>query len=230
MTLTCPQTCCCCCCCCCCCWCGDDYEWPRCFRVRPAGTYDSDLTITINLHCIASETYDPSTPIHIYPIFVLNVFLQTRPGACCTDWRKRVTWSVGKISQHVVLRLLLLLLQCTWWESAYFTFCARALFARVCCRLYKSNWWPGHNARTSAQRPIRARKPGNYFITGSCGKIPRDLRTTELIAIFTPWHLLCFPLFMLAVINLEFKCGSVVEICFSTNSDWFGNQKNLLGG
>ena len=140
MTLTCPQTCCCCCCCCCCCWCGDDYEWPRCFRVRHAGTYDSDLTITINLHCIASETYDPSTPIPIYPIFVLNVFLQTRQGACCADWRKRVTWSVGKISQHVVLRLLLPLLQCTWWESAYFTFCARALFARVCCRLYNSNW------------------------------------------------------------------------------------------
>ena len=69
----------------------DDYESPRCFRVRPAGTYDSDLTITINLHCIASETYDPSTPIHIYPIFVLNVFLQTRQGACCADWRKRVT-------------------------------------------------------------------------------------------------------------------------------------------
>ena len=37
--------------------------------MRHAGTYDSDLTITINLHCIASETYDPSTPIHIYPIF-----------------------------------------------------------------------------------------------------------------------------------------------------------------
>ena len=49
--------------------------------MRHAGTYDSDLTITINLHCIASETYDPSTPIHIYPIFVLNVFLQTRQGA-----------------------------------------------------------------------------------------------------------------------------------------------------
>ena len=121
-------------------------------------------------------------------------------------------------------------MQCTWWESAYFTFCARALFARVCCRLYNRNWWPAHNARTSAQRPIRARKPGNYFITGSCGKIPRDLRTTELIAIFTPWHLLCFALFILAVINLESKCGSLVEISFSTNSDWFGNQKNLLGG
>ena len=74
-------------------------------------------------------------------------------------------------------------------------------------------------AGTSAQRPIRARKPGNYFITGSCGKIPRDLRTKELIAIFTPWHLLFFALFMLAVISLELKCGSVVEICFSTISD-----------
>ena len=47
----------------------DDYKCPRCFRVRHAGTYDSDLTITINLHCIASGTYDPSTPIHIYPVF-----------------------------------------------------------------------------------------------------------------------------------------------------------------
>ena len=62
-------------------------------------------------------------------------------------------------------------------------------------------------AHTSAQRPIRARKPGNYFITGSCGKIPRDLRTNELIAIFTPWHLLCFTLFMLAEMSLEFNRG-----------------------
>ena len=52
----------------------DDYEWPRCFRVRHAGTYDSDLTITINLHCICHGNSRPLDPNSYLSHFCLKCF------------------------------------------------------------------------------------------------------------------------------------------------------------